>query len=165
MKGIVPSKHIRPHMLTLDICQTVHDCTDKVARLTKVRARLRTLIQRISSMLGEKDEYGRWIFANSGSRTTYQRTLAQVMGEVFAKNKQTHDGMQWFIMLHGMAEDCEDIAKANDRPTLAHCWKLVYRLMGHVYFIFEPEYDDMDTNWNAALALYDRITKKIGMQK
>lgn len=165
MKGITPSQYVRPHMLTLDICQTVHDCTDTITKLTKLRARLNMIMQRISKMLGPKDEVGRWIFANEGGQRTYQRALAQTLGEVFAHGKKTHDGLQWFVMLHGMAEDCEDIANANKRPALAHNWKLVYRMMGWIYRIYEPDYDDVDENWHAGVALYDRVTKKIGMQR
>jgi len=166
MKGIVPSKHVRPHMLTLDIGQAVYDCTDEIEDLRKTRARLIYIMRSIMRMIGPKDVYGHWIFANTGGQRTYQRTLSQVMAEVFAVNKKTADGLQWIILLHGMAEDCEDLAKENGQFALAHRWKLVYRLMGWVHALFEPQYpDDASAEWAAAIMLYDRITKKIGMQK
>lgn len=144
MRPIQPSTSLRRHMHGLDFCQAVHDATDDYPELLKARRVLARLIVRTSTHVGPKDDDGHWVFASEDHRQQYGRKLHDVVELTKTQGPETQDGYVWFILALGWGEDCFDFAAEGQKFGLAHCWRLILRVLGWMYERYEA-YEGRDT--------------------
>lgn len=142
LAAIQPSTAVRRHMHGLDFCQAVHDAVDDYPDLAMARKRLGTLITRTSTYIGPKDDEGQWVFASEAHRAAYGRKLKDVVKLTMKQGKEVQDGYTWFVLALGWAEDCYDFATSGRKDGLAHCWRIICRVLGYMYSCYEAQEGD-----------------------
>ena len=161
MKYVTPSRAYRQHMLAIDIAWAVYAAIDHLPDLANARSRLGVLLPRLEAHIGPKNREGGWCFSSEAHWRSYKHALQGVMAAVVRQGQDEQDGLRWFIAALGLGESAYDSADEAGKAQLAHAWRLVLRVIGWMFSVYEEEPWANDS-YVPGLELMDEIKRESG---